>query len=561
MATKKLRTVALLLTLVMTLTVALSGCTQGGGGASDDDYVMDPILNELGSETICKEPVDISLMIAQSGNVIDYDTNTFTQEVERKGNVNIVFQLLPVGDAETKVNLTLSSGTDLPDVLIYPLEDSMVATYGEEGTFIPLNKYYKHSSEYTVPQVEKLIAEGGIDVLEYLTMSDGNIYTLPRFPESVAQDFSRLLFINKVWLNNLGLKEPTTLDEFTATLRAFKEQDANGNGNKGDEIPMMDYNAADIEYALLNTVKQGFIRSGTEGLVIGEDGQLYFDYMTEEYKDFLKYMKMLVAEGLYDKTSFSQDQATLKTLLNAETARVGVFCATSTSILTGGTPRRDNHEYVPIIIDNGDNRMMYYTKIMPTNYTYITKDAEHPEVAFRVCDYMCSEEMSIWTRYGQRGVDWVEPAEGTKGMYDFLGYEALIEPTLQWGSVQNSHWQGGTPLFRRTYIPLGVVGGDASQQSKANAIKLAYERYGEDNYTFPVDSFVAKLIYTSDELDERAEIMASTESYVNQSLYEFVTGGKDIDKDWDAYIKELKALNIDRLLEIAQTAYDRMHEK
>ncbi len=558
MATKKFRTVALLLTLVMTLTVALSGCTVGGGGKIDDDYVMDPVLNELGSETICKEPVDISIMIAQSGTVIDYDTNTFTKRLEEKGNLNIVFQLLPVGDAETKVNLTLSSGTDLPDMLVYPLEDTMVATYGEEGTFIPLNKYYEHSSEYVVPSVEELIADGGIDVLEYLTMSDGNIYTLPRYPESVSQDFSRFLWINKIWLDNLGLEEPTTLEEFTATLRAFKENDANGNGNKGDEIPMMHFNDPDTDYSLLNTVKQGFIRSGTEGLVIGEDGQLYFDYMSEGYKDFLKYMKMLVAEGLYDKTSFSQDQATLKTLLNAETARVGVFCATSTSILTGGTPRRDNHEYVPIILDNGDNRVMYYTKVMPINYTFITKDAEHPEVAFRLGDFMCSEEMSIWTRWGQEGVDWVAPPEGTKGMYDFLGAKAIIDPVLQWGSVQNSHWQGGTPLFRRARHPLGVVGGDASQQAKANAIKLAYERYGEDNYTYPVDSFIAKLIYTSDELDERAEIMTSTNSYVNSMLYEFVTGGKDIDKDWDAYIKELKALNIDRLLEISQTAYDRM---
>ena len=202
--------------------------------------------------------------------------------------------------------------------------------------------------------------------------------------------------------------------------------------------------------------------------------------------------------------------------------------------------------------------MMYYTMSIPTNYTFITKDAQHPEVAFRLCDYMCSEEMSIWSRWGEPGVDWVKPSADKKGMYDFMGAEALIDPILEWGTVQNSHWYNGTPCFRRTHVTLGVVGGDASQQAKANGIKLAYDRYGEENYKFPTDSFVAKLIYTSEELDERAEIMSSTDSYIQSMLYEFVTGGKDIDKDWDSYIKELKALNIDRLLEISQTAYDRM---
>ena len=69
---------------------------------------------------------------------------------------------------------------------------------------------------------------------------------------------------------------------------------------------------------------------------------------------------------------------------------------------------------------------------------------------------------------------------------------------------------------------------------------------------------VEKLIYTSEELDERADITVVIDPYVKQMRYEFITGVKDIDAGWDDYIKELNALNIDRLLEINQTAYDRM---
>lgn len=40
--------------------------------------------------------------------------------------------------------------------------------------------------------------------------------------------------------------------------------------------------------------------------------------------------------------------------------------------------------------------------------------------------------------------------------------------------------------------------------------------------------------------------------------YDFITGKTNIDSGWTAYIKELKGLNVDRLVEINNTAYDRM---
>lgn len=554
MANRKFRVVALTLVLAMTMIAALSGC-NGGGGGTDDNYEMDPVLNEFGADTICKETVPLTFMMSQSGNVTDYDTNKYTKQLEEKGNIDITFNLLPAADSETKINLTLSSGTDLPDVLLSNLPDSSVSTYGEAGTFRALNVYYDHSSEYLVPQIEQLVKDGGIDVLKYITMSDGNIYTIPRYNESMQNEFSSLLWIYKPWLDKLGLDEPETLEELRTVLKAFKDNDANGNGSTSDEIPMIDY----TDGSVLTDIKQAFVKTGEDELVVRDDGTLEFAYSTDEYKEFLKYMKTLTDEGLYDKTSFSQDQQTLKTLLNGETPKVGVYAGTSTSLLTAGSARRE--EYVPIYLDNGENNTLLYMKTMPNNYYFITKDCEHPEVAFRIGDYMCSKEMTIWSRWGEEGTDWLVPSEETAGMYDFLGYPATIEPVLQWGTVQNSHWQNATPGFRTTDVSLGMVSTDSSQKAKADAIKLAYDRYGEDKFVPEESSRVYKLVYTADELEERADILTSIESYRDQMLYEFITGAKDIDGYWDSYIKELKSLNLDRLLEISQTAYDRMNEE
>ena len=43
--------------------------------------------------------------------------------------------------------------------------------------------------------------------------------------------------MRKDWLDRLSLEVPTTWDEWVEVFKAFKEQDANGNGDPNDEIP------------------------------------------------------------------------------------------------------------------------------------------------------------------------------------------------------------------------------------------------------------------------------------------------------------------------------------
>ena len=558
MNNKKLRLVALVLVCAMAITASLTGCKKGGGkGAAGGDYVMDEVLNPLGSDTICKEKVTLEFMMGQSGQVIDYDTNKYTLELERKGNVEIKFNLLPSADSSTKINLTLSSGTNLPDVINQKLDDATISTYGEAGTFVSLNTYYENSSEYLKPQIEQLKEDIGMDIYNYITMSDGNIYGVVKYNESLQNEIPYVLWINKAWLAKAGMDVPTTLDEFVAALRAFKSTDMNGNG-KNDELPIIDYTTG----GMMDVIESAFVKKGNEYVTIDDDGSLTQAYTTEGYKEFLKFMNGLYKEGLLDKTTFSQDQGTLKTLLNGETTRVGVFAGTSTSLLTAGTSRRENHEYAPMFLDNTDKKgysTFRYIQTMPDQAYFITKACEHPEVAFRLADYMCSKEMTIWSRWGEKGTDWIEPDESTVGMYEFMGYDAVLVPVLQWGSSQNSHWQNITPGFRRTYIALGMASSDTSQESKSFAIKELYERYGEDFVADVVDDRVYKLIYTTEELDEKADLDNAINSYVANKKYEFITGVVDIDKGWDAYIKELKGMNVDRLVEINNAAYDRMN--
>ena len=111
-----------------------------------------------------------------------------------------------------------------------------------------------------------------------------------------------------------------------------------------------------------------------------------------------------------------------------------------------------------------------------------------------------------------------------------------------------------------------MASNDKSQESKAFAIENLHNRYSDSNwndggklfYQKVIDDRVYRLIYTNEELDQRASIKIGIDSYVKQMRYDFITGKKDIDSNWDAYIKELRGYNMDKLVEIENTAYDRM---
>lgn len=64
-----------------------------------------------------------------------------------------------------------------------------------------------------------------------------HIYTLPG-KKPLRPKGCDTPFINKAWLDRLGMEMPTTVDEWYEVLKAFKEQGANGNGDPNDEIPL-----------------------------------------------------------------------------------------------------------------------------------------------------------------------------------------------------------------------------------------------------------------------------------------------------------------------------------
>jgi putative aldouronate transport system substrate-binding protein len=122
----------------------------------------------------------------------------------------------------TKLNLKASAG-QLPDMFQpdYPTFLRMA----DEGLLLPLNDYLNKS-----PHIKKLIDQRKLD---YVTV-DGKIYAIPTGtrPEPYNLEERQGYIYRQDWLDKLGLKLPTTLDEMYNVLKAFTNNDPDGNGKK-----------------------------------------------------------------------------------------------------------------------------------------------------------------------------------------------------------------------------------------------------------------------------------------------------------------------------------------
>jgi hypothetical protein len=169
---------------------------------------------------------------------------------------------------------------------------------------------------------------------------------------------------------------------------------------------------------------------------------------------------------------------------------------------------------------------------------------------------------------GEYGVDWTDDPEELKttsniyveaGLIYSLSYVQLKErpESHNWtwgqgaGAPENGIlWAQGANLYEGGY--------DINTASDAWMLEFL-ETLGDSKYvpkTLPILEYTEVERMRLNQGDTRANII----SYVNRFLEECVTGKRDVEKYWDAYLAELESSGFNKWLEIAQQAYDRQRE-
>ena len=151
------------------------------------------------------------------------------KKAEDAAGVEIEWQEI-TADWGQKKGTMLASG-DIPDLFIggNVISDADFAQFS--GLFQDMTELLPKA-----PNVQAMFDEKP-ETKIIATQPDGKIYGLPKYQRFWPASATRQ-YINRKWLDNLGLKMPTTWDELYDVLVAFKEKDANGNGDPNDEIPM-----------------------------------------------------------------------------------------------------------------------------------------------------------------------------------------------------------------------------------------------------------------------------------------------------------------------------------
>ena len=522
------------------------------------------IVTAPGELPIVTEPITLKVLIAQTSRISDYVDNDFTRWVQEQTGINLDIEVVPSADAQAKLNVTLASG-ELPDVLIgMPFTAASLAQTGSDGLLLPLNNLI---DEYGYES--KVIFEDERPFYKSLiTAPDGNIYGLPHINECFHCFSSQKMYVYRPWLDVLGLEEPTTTQEFKDMLIAFRDQDPNGNG-VADEIPMsgaelIGWHTGIEEFLMNSFVFYQRIDVGSDRLMLDDNGMIQASYTQEGYKEGVKYIADLYAEGLIDPNALIQDRDQLQILgnngmgeeggVNIVGAIPGGWFGQFTQVLYADEGGRADEWFIIGPLENPEGfRTSGYA---PWGLSYgrwaISADTEYPEAAFRLGDFMYNAEVTTRNVFGELDRDWRWSTEDEVGLD---GGPALYTNLSDFGDegLTNQHWNQAGITYRTSEYRLAQAD-DGNQYVEVHLLEATRDKYVP--YAPDVNQLIPPLVFGVDESREVGELKLALDTYVDEMFVQFITGAIPIDEAWDEYLATLDSIGLPRYLEIYQEAYD-----
>lgn len=460
-----------------------------------------------------EEKMTFSMFAIMNGET-SYNDVWGWQQLEERTNVSFDLTEVTASEASEKANLILASG-DYPEVFfkagVLDADD-----YGQEGIFIPLEDLIR---EYA-PNLTALLDER--DLWDVLSASDGHVYAMPdvRYQEILN---NWLLSYNEVWLDNLGLEVPTTIDEFHDVLKAIKEQDANGNGDPNDEIPLVCCSDA-------FTVSCLFSYFGTEGIYNNgyflnldvETNEISFYPTSEEFKNLLATFAQWYEEGLIDNACFTQKYEEYFAI-GKSSDQYGFIWGDP----AGAVGDRQN-QYVYIDPIEGSQGLAANAGIVASGLS-ISDKCENPEVIVAWCDNFYDLETRVMVGNGQQGVDWDYNENGKLVNYG-TGNPVIAGTTNTPGRCDAEYMS----------LTQGVVSTLTGEEIES---KIAFmDRLG---IVWPTADWSDE-----DKKTQFSDLGTNLSPTVKNYIATVVVGDKSLEDTWDDFQAELEKMGVKEYVEI-----------
>ena len=509
----------------------------------------------------------LTIATPQSAFVTDYKDNHLTRHMERMHNVDLEFLLLPTtaSDIFTRFSLMVATN-DLPDILMTSaLSWAQILDYGSNGIFIPLNRYLEDPA--MAPNYAAIPVEDRNAIHSSSSSADGNIYVFVEWSVNPWNTTPSRKYINKAWLDRLGLNVPATTADLRSVLLAFRDRDPNGNGRR-DEIGVYGRfegtYGEDIITALLNS----FVYFNKGRLALDASGNTVIaPFIDPAFRRGLAYINDLYREGVLSASIFTDDGTVYRGVLNSDPPIVGFASSGSLGNWPDAANNANFHEMALIAPLTGPDGVSYTPFIIPIAgpRAMITSAGRNQNTAFRFLESFYNRDIALISRWGEEGVDWTrDPAELSRftNAYINIGmFPSVIVAVLQnrWGTPQNSHWSLPNPAYFSPEMILGTQGNYLRDipvpPPDGPVASLHYQLYTGRHPTM----ILPDLKYNLADAERLAMPVTDITDYLNQSIAEFVTGARDINNDavWNTYLNNLNNMGLQQWIQISQATYNR----
>ncbi|WP_248924587.1 extracellular solute-binding protein [Paenibacillus hamazuiensis] len=422
----------------------------------------------------------------------------------------------PKGSEAEKLNLLLGSKDEI-DTFQGNWDE-----YASKGAIIPLNDLldkYGQDIKKAWPQ----------EAWDYMKDKDGKIWGIPRGIPSTHYP----VWVRSDWMKKLNLKTPQTIDELEAVLKAFKEQDPDGNG-KADTIPMMT-DLAGIRNAFLG----GFTEYGNSNWIDPADQKVKPAELAPGFKDFVAKMADWYQKGYIYKEAFAK----FDPLELLKTNRVGTSSMWYSRItllfpqIKPNLPADANYELVRGI-QGPKGKIMTATPASSTSIV-ITKKAKNPEAVMKFINY----------QYQDLPTNTLNAAFGTNWKYlDDKKFE--IE-------LQNKEIQYAGEYMLSLGLATETKYAFKDPVKKLHADYLNKEITKLDEAKMPVD---ATVLYDKKALQENIPTLGDLDRLRSEELVKFVTGARPLG-EFDKFIDQLYKAGLDKWIAEYTRQYNALKKK
>ena len=488
---------------------------------------------------ITTEDVTITVMGPKGSLHIEWADMDLWQWLTEETGLKFQF-ITPTSESfRDNLSLTMSSG-DLPDLFMsagFTADD--VVNYGvQQHLLAAMDEYFD-----VAPHVAKAYADYP-EIYASTIAEDGHIYVQNLINLPIWTATQNHLFLNTTWLERVNKEIPTTIDEYHDVLLAFKEMDANGNGDATDEVPLGGQKNLG---ALRTTILSAYGLVSNDFEIQRDTGDVVYSPITENYKAYLKTMHQWWEEKLIDIDMFSQDNTSFKA--RAAEDKYGSFAGLASFVIAPASMILDFDMLTPLTSELNDKPLQFYNGALSFGVAGIASTSKYIPECMKLLDWMYTKEGVLTMSYGPHNYGFVEET----GAHYFI----LEDGT----GGANDAWRAQKTIAPGTAIPVNMR---ASEDSYSAFYSDSVNNYNNSilyaqitEHALPFIHYAQpKVVWTNDEA-EAISGMTDMRNYVESMEAKFITGDADIDAEWDNYVKAVKSYGYDEIYEAYCSAWGR----